>query len=234
MESILNPNFSQSHYLLNHNSNQQHPYLGFSLKDGPLYFRYQCPVFSFRSDGIRRARLVLRNSESRQSINSDDNVKPRSSEGKSYNREEILALFRRIQSSIWRESTASRGKTHGPTAESVLEVLRLSREKMKGKISNLEGGTGSSEKKREQKKDKDQMLHQPLEKISRPASNFVKRSPIPSTYAERVVDEVQSARYEKELEMMKLAALKDLAKSRGVKGYSKLKKGGLINLLKTL
>nr|XP_043612161.1 SAP-like protein BP-73 [Erigeron canadensis] len=78
------------------------------------------------------------------------------------------------------------------------------------------------------------MLHQPNEKKSRPASNFVKRSPIPSLYAETLEDEVKSVRDGEELEMMKLAELKELAKSRRVKGYSKLKKGELINLLKTL
>lgn len=70
-------------------------------------------------------------------------------------------------------------------------------------------------------------------KVSRPPSNFVKRSPIPSVHVERVEDDVMSATDGEDLETMKLAELKELAKSRGVKGYSKLKKVELIKLLKT-
>nr|GFC31159.1 SAP-like protein BP-73 [Tanacetum cinerariifolium] len=70
--------------------------------------------------------------------------------------------------------------------------------------------------------------------LSRPPSNFMKKSPIPSVHVERVKDDVMSATDGEELEAMKLAELKELAKSRGVKGYSKLKKAELIELLKTL
>lgn len=80
-------------------------------------------------------------------------------------------------------------------------------------------------------------------KLSRPPSNFVKRSPIPfvsapagketlpvnevtPTVADTIIPQLQK------LEGMKLTELKDLAKSRGVQGYSKLKKKELIELLR--
>nr|POE70581.1 sap-like protein bp-73 [Quercus suber] len=81
-------------------------------------------------------------------------------------------------------------------------------------------------------------------KPTRLPSKFVKRSPIPSpsTQRERIIklnDEASQARAgRKELKLprieeMKLTELKDLAKSRGLKGYSKLKKSELIELLRS-
>ncbi|KAJ9567166.1 hypothetical protein OSB04_003132 [Centaurea solstitialis] len=189
-----------------------------------LFTHHNNLQLSFRGDGNRRARPAQRNSESGRSINGDDNKTPQSSpEGTTHNKDEILALFRRIQSSI-SEETASKGRTNNPSAESVLEVLRQSRKSAKGKTSNREGSIALGERKKEPKKDFES-------KISRPPSNFVKRSPIPSTPVEEVQDEVKSR---EALETMKLVALKELAKSRGIKGYSKLKKGELIELLKTM
>ncbi|PWA43929.1 hypothetical protein CTI12_AA530340 [Artemisia annua] len=192
---------------------------------------------------IRRARPVLRNSVNRRSTEGDDNEQPHLSEGKTYNKEEILALFRRIQSSISAaEAAASKVGTNNASAESVLEVLRQSRKQVKGKTSYREGSTRLSESENKQKKVEriDSVSNE--EKISRPPSNFVKRSPIPSVHVERVEDDVTSATDgedltsatdPEDLETMKLAELKELAKSRGVKGYSKLKKAELIELLKT-
>lgn len=79
-------------------------------------------------------------------------------------------------------------------------------------------------------------------KLMRPSSNFVKRSPIPSTSTPResvhviregspttvVGEELQR------VEEMKLPELKELARSRGIKGYSKLKKGELVELLRKM
>lgn len=98
------------------------------IADGSLLFTHQ-----FHMSNIRRARPVLRNSGNRRSIDGDDNEKPHLSEGKTYNKEEILALFRRIQSSISAaESAASKVGTNNASAESVLEVLRQSRKQVKG------------------------------------------------------------------------------------------------------
>lgn len=79
-------------------------------------------------------------------------------------------------------------------------------------------------------------------KSTRPPSKFVKRSPIPSSSTPRgktleLNDEALVARDgSKELnlpriEEMKLTELKEVAKSRGMKGYSKLKKSELVELL---
>ena len=81
-------------------------------------------------------------------------------------------------------------------------------------------------------------------KLYRPPSKFAKRSPIPSPTTPRGISvelknerSLTAAGEEEEsdrarLEAMKLAELKELAKSRGIKGYSKLKKSELFNLLK--
>ncbi|KVH88042.1 SAP-like protein BP-73 [Cynara cardunculus var. scolymus] len=214
--------------------------LTFSAKeiaDGSFLFTHhsslQLSISNIRADGNRRARPAQRNSESGRSINGDDNKTPQSSEGTMHNKDEILALFRRIQSSISGE-TASKGRTNNPSAESVLEVLRQSRKPIKGKTSNREGSIALGEPKKEPKKDEkiDFASAEAEVKTSRLPSNFVKRSPIPSTLVEKVQDEVKSATNGEELQTMKLVALKELARSRGIKGYSKLKKGELIELLK--
>ncbi|KAI3697811.1 hypothetical protein L6452_30908 [Arctium lappa] len=213
--------------------------LSFPVKetaDGSFLFTHhsslQLSISNVRADGNRRGRPAQRNSESGRSINGDDNKTPQSSEGTTHNKDEILALFRRIQSSISGE-TASKGRTNNPSAESVLEVLRQSRKPVKGKTSNREGSIALGEQKKELKKEEKIDFASVEAKTSRPPSNFVKRSPIPSTLVEEVQDEVKSATNGEELETMKLVALKELARSRGIKGYSKLKKGELIELLKT-
>lgn len=78
-------------------------------------------------------------------------------------------------------------------------------------------------------------------KLTRPPSNFVKRSPIPlpSTPREKVneLNSENSSRPDSveevpRFEEMKLPELKELAKSRGIKGYSRLKKSELVELLR--
>lgn len=203
--------------------------LTFSVKEIAVGSTLQFPISNIRADGNRRVRSAQRNPDSGRSINGDDNNK--TSEDKTYNKEEILALFRRIQSSI---SGESKGRTNNTSAESVLEVLRQSRKQVKGafhdlgKITNRETSTVSGERKKDVKKEEVVDFKSTDAKISRPPSNFVKRSPIP--FVERVEDEVKS----EGLETMKLGALKELAKSRGIKGYSKLKKSELIKLLRTV
>ncbi|KAL4562231.1 hypothetical protein LXL04_034429 [Taraxacum kok-saghyz] len=193
--------------------------LSFSLNDGSTL---QFPISNIKTNGDKRVRFSQRNHDTGRSINGEDNKTPQlSSEEKTYNKEEILALFRRIQSSI---SGESKGRTNNTSAESVLEVLRQSRKQLKGKTSNREGSIVSDERRKYEKKE--EIVDA---KMSRPPSNFVKRSPIP--FVENLEDEVKS---EEGLETMKLVALKELAKSRGIKGYSKLKKAELIQLLRTV
>lgn len=77
--------------------------------------------------------------------------------------------------------------------------------------------------------------------FTRPPSNFVKRSPILSPLPLRINEtevsnrEESSSAADKEfskIDKMKLSELKGLAKERGLKGYSKLKKSELVQLLK--
>lgn len=109
-----------------------------SLFDSPKDFR-QLTVSSIRSDENGRRRPPWRSSASRRTPE-DENETPQSSNGEksnSSNQEEIIAMFRRIQSAISkdesvktkRNSNLSEDKT---SPESVLEVLRKSRKQMKG------------------------------------------------------------------------------------------------------
>lgn len=73
---------------------------------------------------------------------------------------------------------------------------------------------------------------------TRPTSNFVRKSPIPSLVQESVdlknrVDFQRTAAEAavQELEKMKLPQLKEIAKCNGIKGYSRMKKAELIKLL---
>ncbi|XP_038893911.1 SAP-like protein BP-73 isoform X2 [Benincasa hispida] len=160
------------------------------------------------------------------------------------NQEEIIALFRKIETSIAKESASSNDEEsckdeHG--AESILETLRESRKQVKGKSSKKAGAKalrseGTSEEKE---------IHDPSPpaadfQLVRPPSKFVKRSPIPSpprgNGSHPRVDATQAIAESRELKFpsiknMKLTELKALAKSRGIKGYSKLKKNELIELL---
>lgn len=91
---------------------------------------------------------------------------------------------------------------------------------------------------------KESSLAPEIPKVSRPSSNFVKRSPIPKPSSKNNSEEVSeeqvipvTAKQALELQKideMKLPELKEIAKTRGIKGYSKLKKGELLKLLKEL
>ncbi|EFH44238.1 hypothetical protein ARALYDRAFT_492985, partial [Arabidopsis lyrata subsp. lyrata] len=139
------------------------------------------------------------------------------------NQEEIISLLRRIQSSI------SKGESRGieekknsdesskekPLTKAILDVLEKSRKKTEGDISV---------KKKPPKG--------PVE-VSQPPSNFAKKTPIPSASGPRgklplsnsnkALGEMNVKEEKASLmETMKLAELKEVAKNRGIKGYSKL------------
>ncbi|XP_075664589.1 uncharacterized protein LOC142634180 isoform X2 [Castanea sativa] len=257
-----------------------------SLFDPPKDF-HQLTVSSIRSDENGRRRPPWRSSASRRT-SEDENETPQSSNGEksnSSNPEEIIAMFRRIQSAISkdesvktkRNSNLSKDKT---SPESVLEALHKSRKQVKDKTSNKEGDKVLTRRRGVAKKE-EQVQKSPLVgdlkptrlpskfvkrspipspstprermlelnneaylKQTRLPSKFVKRSPIPSpsTPTERILElnneasQPRAGRKEFKLpriEEMKLTELKDLAKSRGLKGYSKLKKSELIELLRS-
>jgi hypothetical protein len=115
------------------------------IADGPLLFDSQkgfprLTVLSIRSDGHRRHGPPRKSSDSRRR-KEDENETPQSSDGKkskSSNQEEIIALFRRIQSSISKGESLSTKKRNSnlsedkPSSESILDVLRKSRKQVKG------------------------------------------------------------------------------------------------------
>lgn len=90
-------------------------------------------------------------------------------------------------------------------------------------------------------------------KIQRPLSKFVRRSPIPAalpldeqsllkkkddvekaqnvTEGEEKIADFEASEVQK-IDDMKLSELKELARGQGIKGFSRLKKGELLQLLK--
>ncbi|CAL5411438.1 unnamed protein product [Camellia sinensis] len=233
------------------------------IADGPSLFASRknytrLTVLSIRADGNRRGRHPQEHiATGRTEKTHDENKISQSSDGKtsnSKNQEEIIALFRRIQSSIskgdsispkMRNSNASQDNT---SAESVLEVLRQSRKQVKviGEKTSKKEGNRASTRRREllQKDQKVQEYPSPADlQLTRPPSNFVKRSPIPFAFSSRkeVVEqkiEANAATAGEEiasqnLEDMKLSELKELAKTRGIKGYSKVRKSELVELLRS-
>jgi len=112
--------------------------------------------------------------------------------------------------------------------------------------STVREGNKVLTQKRSVSKDQKTQAEHALEdvKLTRPPSNFTKKSPIPSPSTSREnTTELNSeasagkaSNHKLELprvEKMKLTELKELAKSRGIKGYSKLKKGELLELLRS-
>ncbi|KAK1303037.1 SAP-like protein BP-73 [Acorus calamus] len=164
-------------------------------------------------------------------------------DSKSSSQEEIIALFRRIQSSISKEGSV-RTKNRRPiktkerqSSESVLEVLRQypPKKQERGNVQPVLKDKGSTKEV-----DEVQVLSGGSQRGEKTEDN---KSPIPSPSTPKeeivmisgggltaVVTEEASER--PRLDALKLPELKELARSIGLKGYPKLKKGELVELLK--
>ncbi|OAY26366.1 SAP-like protein BP-73 [Manihot esculenta] len=223
----------------------------YSLRDGPIAFasqkdKIQLSVSNTKSNGSRSGRPPRKSSASRRSKD-DESEKSQSFDSKlpmSPKQEEIISLFRRIQSSISKgenqrtKSTKPSNPNSSPT-ESILEILHQSKKPIKDGTGRR-GDKALTRKRGVKKDDKiqdDTQLPVANFNLTRPPSNFVKRSPIPSPSIPRgnaieTTDNNKMLMLPK-IEEMKLSELKELAKSRGLKGYSKLKKGELLELLRS-
>ncbi|KAK8956390.1 hypothetical protein KSP40_PGU022260 [Platanthera guangdongensis] len=197
----------------------------FSLHWNPRKGEIHCPNSSIaRSEGSRRKpphRRFPSNKPIKEEEEADDELKQTP---KSAGNEEILALFRRIRSSISKggEANAPRRRTRSHrTADPVSPDRNQYRERGKEigrRNSTLEDSSGLPR---------------------RPLSKFVRKSPIPMAPPPLKVrrSPEKGDRAVKELEMekideMKLPELKEVARRKGIKGLSKLKKGELLQLLK--
>ncbi|XP_021724113.1 uncharacterized protein LOC110691478 [Chenopodium quinoa] len=171
------------------------------------------------------------------------------SDSKSSRRERLIALLKRIQIEI-SEGESGSGDYSKSTQTidddssvetSVLEFLQQSTRETKVESSKLKHSEELNLKKQTSEEKSIYVPKPPPTKITRPPSNFVKKSPIPLTTALQS-DEVElnnkesSSEADREslnVEGMKLSGLKELAKARGIRGYSKLKKSELVKLLKS-
>ncbi|KDP21120.1 hypothetical protein JCGZ_21591 [Jatropha curcas] len=224
------------------------------FKDSPWAFAsqnhvLQLSVSSTKSDERKRSRLPRKGSALGRTEKEDVGKKLQFSGGKihrSPKQEEILALFRRIQSSISKALAKQSNASLSPT-ESILEVLHQSKKPREGTIKG-EGDKALAQKrgvaKKENTLDNDVQDSAANFNLTRPPTNFVRRSPIPPTTIPtgntiELNSDSSATKEEKKLVMppkideMKLPELRELAKSRGMKGYSKLKKGKLLELLRS-
>ncbi|XP_019707330.2 uncharacterized protein [Elaeis guineensis] len=228
---------------------------GKEIADGTLHFAsqgglLQPSVSIIRSEGNRRGR-PRRNASADRAAKGGDGLKDSSNTSdetsKSSSQEKIIALFKRIQTSISKGGSA-RSKRRSPsnpkekqTTESVLGSRRkyVKQKQARDKVPSPDDILSSVDETT------DDAVTSGKVKMSRPVTNFVKRSPIPPPSLtlesiQKVSEEclpVVAAEEKSEiqtLDEMKLPELKELARKRGVKGYSKLKKGELLELLKGL
>lgn len=243
----------------------------FSPKDGFSTFSGQrcCPRLAVSCTGSDRDRQGGRPRKGRASGGSSKDGKNEtpalddSTSSGSSNQDDIIALFRRIQSSISKGESVNNNKSSKllegrSSVESVLEVLRQSRREASNKDADE-----SFRKKKPTSKNIEKIQREPYAldfKKTRPPSYFVKRSPIPHptpprgrVFEQRIETSSTEVNNEKKpigtdesddhfaveggeestgLDAMKLPELKEVAKLRGIKGYSKMKKGELLDLLK--
>ncbi|KAL3377062.1 hypothetical protein AABB24_003467 [Solanum stoloniferum] len=201
---------------------------------------FHCSTLStIRADGIRRRKSSKDATPRKTSKGSELNIQPSpdSKSSNSLNQEEIISLFKRIQSSISKgDSTSSKKRStksseEKPAIDSVLEILRHSKTEPKG-TKDDKGLTHQKEPETDYPPTADP-------RSTRLRSSFVKRSPLQSPFNSKEKVELKAEtslenHVESEavkIEEMKLPQLKELAKSRGLKGYSKLKKSELVELL---
>ncbi|KAM2830827.1 hypothetical protein PS2_036339 [Malus domestica] len=213
----------------------------FSLKDvSPLFERKELHLTvtcSVGSQGNGRDQPPRRRSERANK----DGSKKRGSRKTNANQEEIISLFRRIQTSISKEGSVDDEKIGSddyedrPHSDSILRALHGLRNP-KGKADEKDGKKAFI--RRTDPREEQMQSNPPVAefKLTRPPSKFVKRSPIPhpsiphpSATGSAGAEELDLVR----VEGMKLPELKELAKSRGMRGYSKLKKMELVKLLKS-
>lgn len=226
------------------------------ITDGPLLFAsnrdiYHPVVSSKQADGDRKS-VSPQNPGPGRIPGGNENKENRSSRKP----EEIISLFRRIQASIAKGSAnpkkrSSRSSEDGSSVDSVLNVLRQTRTKVKGKTARKDGDKILAQQRgslrKEQKANDSSVVDT---KLTRPPSAFVRRSAIPLSNkgvpANLGSERVPATDDKKELEIpqlkeiapqkvedMRLPELKELAKSKGIKGYSKLRKAELVKLLIT-
>ncbi|KAB2637263.1 SAP-like protein BP-73 [Pyrus ussuriensis x Pyrus communis] len=224
----------------------------FSLKDVSSLFErkelHLTVTCSIGSQGNGRDQPPRRRSERANK----DGSKKRGSRKSNANQEEIISLFRRIQTSISKEGSVDDEKISAddyedrPHSDSILRALHGLRNP-KGKADEKEGKKVFT--RRIDTREEQMQSNPPVAefKLTRPPSKFVKRSPIPhpSTPRSQLLEldngatpsaTGRSGAEELDLvrvEEMKLPELKELAKSRGMRGYSKLKKRELVKLLKS-
>ncbi|KAJ0081699.1 hypothetical protein Patl1_10474 [Pistacia atlantica] len=206
---------------------------------------HKLTIVSIRSHENRRDRPPQKGSAAGRKKKGDGNKRPQLSDGQassSSNQEEIIALFKQIQSSVSKgESVSMKKRDRIPsdgkrTVESVIDVLLHTQKEVKDTSSVKDGEV----------KEQETLNNEPVTnfKLARLPSTFVKRSPIPSASTPRgkVLEPNSKASAnmaESEqlklprVEELKLPQLKELAKARGFKGYSRLKKSELIKLLRS-
>ncbi|XP_009388698.2 SAP-like protein BP-73 isoform X1 [Musa acuminata AAA Group] len=191
------------------------------------------PILSIRYEGNGGGRPRKDTSPNKTRKEVDRLKDPPTSNVESSNaasQDEIIALFKRIQTSI------SKGRPATPR-----------RRNLKSQKEKKTGEPIPKDFKQEQ-----------VREVARPVSKFVKKSPIPSpslvqddkevaeeqlqsVMSNKVADKQQQQALTTDresnvqnLDELKLPELKELAKRRGIKGYSKLKKGEVLQLLKGL
>ncbi|XP_065877410.1 SAP-like protein BP-73 isoform X2 [Euphorbia lathyris] len=216
----------------------------FSLNDGRLPVTWQKNVLKFsvrsaNSDGGR----PLQPGRSEKEDDNETSLSSYDELPESVKQEKITALFRRILSSI-SKAEAKRAKK-SPT-ESIPKVPRQPQKPNKATATKSRKKVQVLSQKqlvpnKDEKMQKSTQHSQASINITRPPSNFVKKSPIPSPSIPRGKQIKENSGFSVTtdhgkvptlpLEEMKLTQLKELAKSRAIKGYSKLKKSQLLELL---
>ncbi|CAH8345390.1 unnamed protein product [Eruca vesicaria subsp. sativa] len=145
--------------------------------------------------------------------------------------EEIISLLSRIQASISKGESQGAEEKNGHASygdeslsKAILDVLEKPRTKTEG-----DAGVRKEPSKRQ---------------VARPPSSFAKRSStrpsasdprgkLPITKSSKALEDAEKEENPPLIETMKLAELKEVAKNRGLKGYSKLKKSEILDLIRS-